>query len=94
MDTAAAAITNAGASRLLDLDAVVSAGVSGLDQLYRLREPGLRWQFEVLRSPQAHQIAEDEIEKSLSVMWRPRPARKLPGAGRTCRPRRSGRCRS
>ena len=43
MDTAAAATTNAGVSRLLDFDAVViGAGVTGLYQLYRLRELGLR----------------------------------------------------
>ena len=43
MDTAAAAIANAGVSRHLDFDAVViGAGVTGLYQLYRLRELGLR----------------------------------------------------
>ncbi len=43
MDTAAAATGNAGVSRLLDFDAVViGAGVTGLYQLYRLRELGLR----------------------------------------------------
>jgi cation diffusion facilitator CzcD-associated flavoprotein CzcO len=42
MDTAAAPITNAGVARLLDFDAVViGAGVTGLYQLYRLRELGL-----------------------------------------------------
>jgi hypothetical protein len=39
MDTAAAPTGNAGLSRLLDFDAVViGAGVTGLYQLYRLRE--------------------------------------------------------
>jgi cation diffusion facilitator CzcD-associated flavoprotein CzcO len=43
MDTAAAPIGNAGVSRILDFDAVViGAGVTGLYQLYRLRELGLR----------------------------------------------------
>ena len=43
MDTAAAPIANAGASVQLDFDAVViGAGVTGLYQLYRLRELGLR----------------------------------------------------
>jgi cation diffusion facilitator CzcD-associated flavoprotein CzcO len=43
MDTAAAPIANAGVSRHLDFDAVViGAGVTGLYQLYRLRELGLR----------------------------------------------------
>ena len=43
MDTAAAAMMNAGVSRRLDFDAVViGAGVTGLYQLYRLRELGLR----------------------------------------------------
>src|ERR1044072_7698999 len=43
MDTAAAPNTNAGVSRLLDFDAVViGAGVTGLYQLYGLRELGLR----------------------------------------------------
>src|ERR1051325_9986811 len=43
MDTAATPITNAEASRHLDFDAVViGAGVTGLYQLYKLRELGLR----------------------------------------------------
>ena len=43
MDTAAAATANAGVSVHLDFDAVViGAGVTGLYQLYRLRELGLR----------------------------------------------------
>jgi cation diffusion facilitator CzcD-associated flavoprotein CzcO len=43
MDTAAAPTGNAGVSRLLDFDAVViGAGVTGLYQLHRLRELGLR----------------------------------------------------
>src|SRR5215217_9230275 len=43
MDTAAATTGNAAVSRLLDFDAVViGAGVTGLYQLYRLRELGLR----------------------------------------------------
>jgi cation diffusion facilitator CzcD-associated flavoprotein CzcO len=43
MDTAAAPTGNAGVSRLFDFDAVViGAGVTGLYQLYRLRELGLR----------------------------------------------------
>jgi cation diffusion facilitator CzcD-associated flavoprotein CzcO len=43
MDTAAAATGDAGVSRILDFDAVViGAGVTGLYQLYRLRELGLR----------------------------------------------------
>ena len=43
MDTAAAATGNAGVSRLLDFDAVViGAGVTGLYQLHRMRELGLR----------------------------------------------------
>ena len=43
MDTAAAPIANAGVSGHLDFDAVViGAGVTGLYQLYRLRELGLR----------------------------------------------------
>ena len=43
MDTAAAAIRNAGVSRRLDFDAVViGAGVTGLYLLHRLRELGLR----------------------------------------------------
>ena len=43
MDTAEAAITNVGVSRLLDFDAIViGAGVAGLYQLIKLRELGLR----------------------------------------------------
>jgi len=43
MDTASAPITHADVSRHLDFDAVViGAGVTGLYQLYRLRELGLR----------------------------------------------------
>jgi cation diffusion facilitator CzcD-associated flavoprotein CzcO len=43
MDTAAAATGNTGVSALLDFDAIViGAGVTGLYQLYKLRELGLR----------------------------------------------------
>ena len=43
MDTAAAATGNAGVSQRLDFDAIViGAGVTGLYQLYKLRELGLR----------------------------------------------------